>query len=124
VSIRVEVADLMVTTGEYGWAYLLTVCDDQRAHVVAVSPTWSGGELEMSVGGGTGANAAARPIVSLCYPPLDRDGYSLIVDGEATVADGVLRLAPTTAVLHRPAPEGFDSSASGCASDCLPVTPD
>ena len=44
-------------------------------------------ELVAAVGGGTARNAAARPQVSLCYPPSSADGYSLIVDGTATVLD-------------------------------------
>ena len=123
MSIPVAIEDLAEALGGYGWAYLLTVRDDKRPHVVAVSPSWAGDELHMEVGRGTQANAAERPAVSLCYPPLDPDGYSLIVDGLATVdADaGVLRFCPTGAVRHRPAPAGFDGSPTGCASDCLPL---
>lgn len=127
MSIPVEIADLRLALEEFGWAYLLTVRDDQRPHVVAVSPVWDGDELVAAVGGGTARNATARPQVSLCYPPSPPDGYSLIVDGTATAGerDGeqVVRFAPTTAVKHRPAPDGFEGSPTGCASDCVPVTP-
>ncbi len=126
MSIPVEIDDLRSALDDYGWAYLLTVRDDQRPHAVAVTPTWDGDELVAAVGRGTARNAATRPQVSLCYPPPTPDGYSLIVDGAATVLDGdgasVLRLAPVTAVKHRPAPDGFTGSPSGCASDCLPVS--
>lgn len=125
MSIPVELDALRATTEEYGWAYLLTVRDDLRAHVVAVSPVWAGSTLSMTVGRGTAHNAAERSAVSLCYPPPDPDGYSLIVDGVATVDrsddENVVSFAPTGAVLHRPAPEGFTGSATGCANDCLPV---
>jgi hypothetical protein len=129
MSIPVEIADLVAATERYGWAYLLTVRDDQRPHVVAVDPVWSGDELHMGVGRGSASNASRRSQVSLCYPPLEPDGYSLIVDGHADVEvdgdveGGVVRFSPTTAVLHRPAPAGFEGSPSGCASDCLPVGP-
>jgi hypothetical protein len=106
VSIRVELVDLPATTATYGWAYLLTVRDDLRPHVVAVTPLWiDGTTLQMNVGGGTTANATARPAVTLCYPPLEAAGYSLVVDGAAEPgADGMLLVRPTGAVLHRPAP--------------------
>lgn len=125
MSIPVAIPDLAAALSDYGWAYLLTVKDDQRPHTVAVSPTWSGELLVMEVGGGTAANAAARSSVTLCYPPLETDGYSLIVDGTATVDPdaSTVSFAPTAAVLHRPAPEGFAGSPTGCAGDCLPVTP-
>lgn len=124
MSIPVEIADLAPVTERYGWAYLLTVRDDGRPHIVAVSPRWTDESLDFAVGRGSAANAAARPQVTLCYPPLESDGYSLIVDGTASggSGDGDLRFAPSDAVLHRPAPPGFDGSPTGCASDCLPVT--
>ena len=126
MSIPVAIPDLRSKAAEYGWAYLLTVGGDQRPKVVAVTPTWEGGELVMPVGGGTAANAEVRSSISLCYPPTEPDGYSLIVDGTAMVAetdDGrTVRFRPTGAVLHRPAPEGFVNSATGCSHDCAPVT--
>ena len=85
----------------------------------------------MSVSTGTARNSTAGATVTLCYPPLDHDGYSLIVDGLATAADGddgtvpdgkhLIRFAPSGAVLHRSAAPGFANSATGCANDCLPV---
>jgi hypothetical protein len=110
MSITVELADLPSTTATYGWAYLLTVRDDLRPHVVAVAPAWAGGVLVVEVGSGTAHNATARPAVTLCYPPIDGDGYSLVVDGTARVRDdGTLAISPTGAVLHRPAPPGVTS---------------
>lgn len=124
MSIPVAIDDLAAATGEYGWAYLLTVRDDLRPHIVAVTPSWEGDRLTMRVGSGTARNAAQRPSVSLCYPPVDAGGYSLIVDGEASVEhDAIVRFAPSGAVLHRPAPDGFTGSATGCGNDCEPVGP-
>ncbi len=124
MSIPVAIEDLAAATGRYGWAYLLTVRDDLRPHIVAVTPTWDGDQLVMSVGRGTARNAAARSAISLCYPPVDDGGYSLIVDGTATVVDEAsVRFAPTGAVLHRPAPDGFTGSTTGCGNDCEPVGP-
>jgi hypothetical protein len=124
MSIPVSIDDLAATTAEYGWAYLLTVRDDLRPHIVAVSPVWAADRLVMSVGRGTARNAAARSAVSLCYPPVTEGGYSLIVDGVAALEDdATVRLDPTGAVLHRPAPDGFAGSSTGCGNDCEPVGP-
>ena len=122
MSIPVDVADLAEALEDYGYAYLLTVRDDQRPHVVAVTPSWDRQELAMPVGRGTAKNAAARASVTLCYPPAEPGGYSLIVDGTAEVENDVVRIRPTTAVRHRPAPEGFAGSPTGCGQDCVPVT--
>ncbi len=124
MSIPVAIADLAAATDEYRWAYLLTVRDDLRPHVVAVTPGWDGDLLKMSVGRGTARNAAERPSISLCYPPVVDGGYSLIIDGTAAVDDeATVRFTPSGAVLHRPAPDGFSGSATGCGNDCEPVGP-
>ena len=104
VSIAVDLDELPGKIAEFRWAYLLTVRDDQRPHVVAVTPAWQGQTLVVPVGRGTAANAAARPMITLCYPPLELTGFSLVVDGEATVDDDTIIVRPTAAVLHRPAP--------------------
>lgn len=122
MSVPVELDDLAAAMEHFGWAYLLTVDDGGRPHVVAVSPSWDGDALVLHGGRRTTVNAAARPQVSLCFPPADPDGYSLIVDADATVAEDRIRLVPTTAVLHRPPTPGSAASPTGCASDCLPVT--
>ncbi len=124
MSIPVAIPDLASALDDYEWAYLLTVNEDLRALTVAVSPTWSGDALVMEAGRRTQANAAARAAVTLCYPPREAGGYSLIVDGVAAVAPdaSVISFAPSTAVLHRPAPPGFEESPTGCGDDCLPVT--
>ena len=124
MSIPVAIEDLAAATRGYDWAYLLTVRDDLRPHIVAVTPTWDADHLVMAVGRGTARNAAARTAIALCYPPVTQGGYSLIVDGDAVVGDdAVVRFEPTGAVLHRPAPEGFTGSATGCGNDCEPVGP-
>lgn len=122
MSIPVAIADLAAAVSEYGYAYLLTVRDDLRAHIVAVTPVWEGERLVMDVGRGTAHNATQRPSISLCYPPSEAGGYSLIIDGEATVDSGsTVTFAATGAVLHRPAPIGFGGSSTGCGNDCEPV---
>jgi len=107
MTIPVAVADLRSKTAEYRWAYVVTVRDDQTPHIVAVSPAWSDGELVFDVGRTTAANTTSRSNLTLCYPPPPGgDGYSLIVDGDATVDErGQLRFRPRAGILHRPAPE-------------------
>ena len=131
MSIPVELDALQAKTEEYGWAYLLTVNDDQTPKIVAITPEWEGGALVADVGGGSVRNASVRPSVTLTYPPLDPADYTLIVDGDAepiAAPDGDrdapangLRFVPRGAVLHRPAPAGFTGSATGCSHDCAPV---
>ena len=131
MSIPVALADLRAKTSEYTWAYLLTVRPDATPHLVSLSPQWDGDELLMSVSAGTARNSTAGATVTLCYPPLDHDEYSLIVDGlasavesaDGSVPDGkhLIRFEPSGAVLHRSASPGFADSATGCANDCLPV---
>jgi hypothetical protein len=97
-------------------AYLLTVSDDGRAHSVAVSVAWQDDVLVVPGGGTTRRNATARPLVALLWPPAARGDLSLIVDAEVQRVDDAAELvvlAPTRAVLHRPAPGG--------GSDCAPM---
>jgi hypothetical protein len=111
MSIAVPIPELFDGLDRWGFCYLLTVSDDERPHLLALRPTVVGdGEhrvLRFDAGGGRACrNAAARPAISLVFPPAaDSDGFSLVVDGEATVEGVLIELRPTWAVLHRPAPD-------------------
>lgn len=116
MSIEVPVDRLVAELERWSFCYLLTVSDDGRPHLLALRPTVvhvaaSSDEVEnvlrFEVGSGrAGHNAAVRPDVTLLFPPAgETDGMSLVVDGVATVDDGVVHVAPTTAVLHRAAPD-------------------
>jgi hypothetical protein len=119
VSVKVDVGELAARLAEYRFAYLITVGDDRRAHLVAVTPLLDGDHLVVDgVGRHSTANAAATPDVTLVWPPTSEGGYSLIVDGTAVVADGTVQVTPAKAILHRPAP-GEDGSGGG--SDCQPI---
>ena len=108
MSIEVPIDELAETVERYDFAYVVTVSDSGRPHLVAVRPAVSGHELTVSVGRTSLANATARPEVTLVFPPVEAGGFSLVVDG--TVASGTgstsgsMRLTATWAVLHRPAP--------------------
>lgn len=105
MSIPVPLAELPATLGRFRFAYLLTVDDAQRAHLVAITPTLADGRLRVTgAGWATFANAAARADITVLWPPTERGGHSLIVDGAATRVGDELVVDPTHAVLHRPAP--------------------
>jgi Pyridoxamine 5'-phosphate oxidase len=104
--------------------YLLTTADDGRPHSVAVDFAWRDDTLVVPVGNRTLANARARPNISLLWPPKERGGYSLIVDGSVVGTTGsgngdhAVRVRPTAAVLHRPA---TGATEPGCGADCIPL---
>ena len=56
--------------------------------------------------------------MTLVWPPTEPGGFSLLVDGAATVDGETITVAPTKAMLHRPAP-GPDGLRAG--SDCVSV---
>ncbi|MEX2255051.1 MAG: hypothetical protein WEC34_06410 [Acidimicrobiia bacterium] len=123
MSIGVELDDLRDAIDATDRApYLLTVSDDGRPHCVAADWAWDGDELAVSVGNRTLANARARKPISLLWPPRERDGYSLIVDGDVTrtegsgAGDNLVGVHPTRAVLHRPATGPTEAQ---CAADCV-----
>jgi len=124
MSIPVPLERLRAALEERGGnAYVLTVSDDGRPHLVHVCVRWDGDVLAADVGKHSAANAVARPAVSLLYPIRADGDYSLIVDGSAVVTsreDGHrLLITPTKAVLHRPAPA--TDPASPCGADCIPI---
>ena len=125
--MKVTLQQLAETLTRYRFAYLLTIGDDARAHVVAVTTTLANNTLLVTdLGRRTRANLAARPSVTLVWPPADPTDYSLIVDGVGSMRDDELAVAPTRAVLHRPAPPQTTTTSDSCESDCveLPVAAD
>lgn len=110
MSIEVPIGQLFEEIDRWGFGYLVTVSEDHRAHLLALRPTVTGGAdarcLRFDAAGGRACrNAADRPDVSMVFPPAEHSGgYSLVIDGQATVADRFVDVRPTWAVLHRPAP--------------------
>jgi|SRR5437588_8969696 len=114
MSIPVSLNELRdVAAGQAPFAYLLTVTDDATAHAVAVKVSIDDGVVSCDAGNGSCANASARPNVSLLWPPATANDYSLIVDGRASVDGSTVRVVPSRAVRHRPAPGG--------GNDCVPI---
>jgi len=120
VSVGVALERLRDEVVRYGPnPFVLTVSEDGRPHAVSVTIAWEGDDLVGGCGRSTALNAAARPEISLLWPPVDPGGYSLIVDCTAFVADRQLRLRPSRAVLHRSAPS--PDPLRSCSSDCVQV---
>lgn len=131
MSIEVDLTKLAEALADYSYAYLLTAGDTGTPHAVAVTPHLTAeGLVVEGLGRRSAANAAGRAAVAMVWPPSAPGGYSLIVDGTASVAttDGDGRrtvvVSPTRAVLHRPAPsQGADAAREGgCGSDCVPLS--
>lgn len=137
MSIKVDLAGLGAAMAEHDFAYLLSP-GRERPHVVAVVPRLVDGTLVVDAPGRSAtALAAEHPAVTLVFPPRQAGGYTLIVDGDASVpgpgaataggapeasagADAVT-VRPAHAVLHRPAVPVSEPSPMGCASDCRPL---
>ena len=119
MSIKVDVGELATKISEFAFAYLVTVSEDGRAHVLSVWPeVTTAGIVVDGCGRHSQANAAAHPDVTLVFPPADPSGFSLLVDGTATVDGAAITVVATKAILHRPAP-GPDGRRAG--SDCVDV---
>lgn len=105
MSIQVTLPELAETLTRYHFAYLMSVGDDERAHVVAVNTRLAGDTLILSnTGRRARGNVGARPSVTLVWPPTDPTEFSLIVDGVASLLEDEIAIAFTSGVLHRPAP--------------------
>lgn len=128
MSIPVQLADLGRVRGQFAAGYLVTVSSQGVAKVVTVEPTVTAdGVIVTGPGRGSLANVAAQPAVTLVFPPALPHGFTLLVDGTATADGEDLRIAPASAVLHRPAahsdgpPAPVTTPAADCGNDCHPV---
>lgn len=116
MSVGVELDRLHDEVLRFGGApYLLTVDDEGRPHATVVGAELRDGAFVTTVGRRSAANVAARPDVSLLWPPVDEEGFSLIVDGSATADGDQVVLTPERAILHR-------RKADGAGSDCVKLS--
>jgi hypothetical protein len=121
VSIEVAAQDLAKTVDGFAFAYLLTLGDRPRPHIGAVHTTVADGVVRVQPVGRTAMrDVTGHDAVTLLWPPSDPGGYSLIVDGTATVVGDGVDVLPQRAVLHRPAPASAGTDSS-CSSDCVEV---
>ena len=118
MTMKVELGELAERLGEYTFAYLVTVGDEGRAHLLAVLPELGGDALTIGgVGKHSLANVATHPTATLVWPPasagrLQPDRRRL---GGAGDGDGEIVVTPTKAILHRPA---VDTAGQRTGSDC------
>lgn len=118
MSVRVDPDDLLSQLQSFGVApYLLTTSADLRPHTTHVVVRLESRELRATIGRKTAMNIAERAAVSLLWQPFELGGFSLIVDGDATVEpdgeDNVAVIHVTAAVLHRNA-----APDAGYLADC------
>ncbi|GAT11117.1 uncharacterized protein RMCN_4250 [Mycolicibacterium novocastrense] len=107
---------------DFGFAYLISVGDDYRAHTVAVDPVLRDGRFDVgTVGRHTRENTDRHGDVTIVWPPSEPGGYSLIVDGQAHRAGEALSVQPSRAVLHRKATPESPSTSPDCLHDCVPL---
>ncbi len=126
MSIPVDPKDLAGALVDFGAGYLLTVSTEGRVKAVTVEPTATDTELVIDgVSKGSARNIAENAHVTVVFPPREHHGFSLIVDGTATVGDEAIRVVPEAAVLHRPASHADGplpaQAADSCGNDCRPV---
>jgi hypothetical protein len=123
MSIPVDPADLRQALADFDSAYLLTTSSPQ-VKVVTVDPV-AGDDGTLRIAGpgrGTLRNLAENPAVTVVFPPRERHGYTLLVDGRATTEAEDVVVTATAAVLHRPAAHADGPvPPDGCGHDCAPV---
>lgn len=101
MSIPVDLSDLPKTLADFDRGYLLTSADG-RVKAVSVRATAGGDTLLVATPGrGSVANVAANPAVTLLFAPRADGGFTLLVDGTAAAEGDDVRVAPTSAVLHK-----------------------
>lgn len=124
MSIPVDLADLNTALADFGAGYLLTAGPDGKVKAVTVEPRIVEGRMVVSgPGRGSLANVRANASVTVLFPPLAQRGYTLLVDGEATLDGDDVVVAPSGAVLHRPAAHSDGPGPpDGCGHDCKPVS--
>lgn len=117
--------ELSLVVGCYRFAYLATVADGRRAHLVAVHPVLDDAVFRIPAPGRTSSrNVVDEPAVTLVWPPAEPDDYSLIVDGTGAFEGDELVVTLTRAVLHRPSadPSTNPLGSGACGSECIELT--
>lgn len=116
VTVPVGLDQVRAEAAKYGdTPYLLTVSEDGRPHAVSVRVGFEEGEITMPGGNRSRANASARPEVTLLWPTAEDGGFTLIVDGSASVEGEQISVRPVAAILHRT----FAADADGIGgSEC------
>lgn len=105
-------------------AYLLTMSAD-GPHTSHVSVVQEGDRLQCALSKSAARNIEGQPSVSLLWPPIEKGGYSIVINAKATKAKGhtipVATLALTKAVFHR-AGVRSEPGFGVCPSDCKTIS--
>lgn len=102
--MRVDPADLPAAIESRGAAAFLGSNGPDRPHLVSVTVTMVGNQLEVGAGRNTARNVGDHPAVTLLWPyDATHPEHSLIVDGTAALHPDGDRLTITVegAILHR-----------------------
>ena len=122
MSIVVDLSKLAEAVTKHPTAYLL-LTGEERPHVGEVEVAVRDGVVVVAHPGRTATRVVPeRPAVTLLLPPAEKDGYSLLVDGQAALIGEELHLTPSHAVLHRRVRSDSPASATGCEGDCQPLS--
>ena len=123
MSISVDVAKLEAALADFGAGYLLSTAGHGRVKAVTVEPKVVDGALIITgPGGGSSRNITENGQVTVLFPPMEPRGYTLLIDGTATIEGDNARVVPSSAVLHRPASHSDGPGVpGGCGHDCEPV---
>jgi hypothetical protein len=111
VSVPVELEALVEQVAAMpAGAFVMTAGADGQVHVVSAAPRCDGDGIHVRVGRTTRAHLAVNPAVTVLWPRTDDGRYALIVDGTAAgdIDSDELRIAPTSAILHRLPDAGDD----------------
>src|SRR5258706_15835446 len=104
MSVPVDLSSVKAQSEQFGaLAYLVTVNDDGRPHVVSAAIVWDGDAIVAGAGRRTGGNVTERRAVTILWPPYEDGGFSLLVDGSGSVDGDDARIEPEKAILHRAA---------------------
>ena len=104
MTIHIDIAKLGIALQDFDHAYLLTVSVEGLVKVNTVDPVVDGETLRIDIPAVQArSNISANPTVTIVWPPRERHGHTLIVDGEATSTPDAILVRPGHALLHRPA---------------------
>ena len=107
MSMEVSLDDLETVATALGPAAYAVVSDaDGPPRITHVTPEFTGSTISFGLGRRSIALLGERGQLGLLWPATEQEAMSLIVDAEIgdVFEDGRVRVTPTSAVRHRPAP--------------------
>ena len=104
-------------------AYLLTIGAD-GPHTSHVTVAQKGDGLTCALSKSAARNIDGQPSVSLLWPPLEKGGYSIVINARAAKTEAdygpMATLELTKAVFHRPGVR-TEPGEGPCPSDCKTI---